>query len=193
MSFPARPSEARERLLRVASELFYREGIHGVGLDRVLTEAGVTRATMYRHFAGKEALVAAYLEREDAAIRAAFPGADELAASRSAQSGRAALDELIEAIADDITRQHDRGCPFINAAAEYPDAASEVRLIVAQHRSWFRDHVARLAAAAGASHPDQLAGALVLLRDGALTGCYLDGLALARPAFVSAARTLTAI
>ncbi|MDO9398854.1 MAG: helix-turn-helix domain-containing protein, partial [Herbiconiux sp.] len=67
-----RPSEARDRLLRVASELFYREGIHAVGLDRVLSTAGVTRATMYRHFAGKEALVAAYLEREDALIRASF-------------------------------------------------------------------------------------------------------------------------
>ena len=68
---PSRPrtSEARERLLRTAAGLFYREGIHAVGVDRVLAEAEVTRATMYRHFPGKEALVAAYLDLEDTTVR----------------------------------------------------------------------------------------------------------------------------
>jgi AcrR family transcriptional regulator len=50
------------RLLTTASDLFYREGIHSVGVDRLLSEAGVTRATMYRHFSGKEALVGGYLD-----------------------------------------------------------------------------------------------------------------------------------
>jgi hypothetical protein len=70
-----RPSAPRERLLQSAAALFHAEGINGVGVDRVLAEAGVTRATMYRHFAGKEALVVAYLDQEDAAIRQLFTDA----------------------------------------------------------------------------------------------------------------------
>ena len=73
---PSGASAARERLLRTASDLFYREGIHAVGVDRIIAEAGVTRATFYRHFPSKEDLVEAYLGVEDATIRGAFdPGA----------------------------------------------------------------------------------------------------------------------
>ena len=51
---PAKPSAARERLLETASRIFYAEGIHAVGVDRVIGEAHVTRATFYRHFPAKE-------------------------------------------------------------------------------------------------------------------------------------------
>lgn len=163
------PSEPRQRLLRVASGLFYREGIKGVGVDRVLAEAGVTRATMYRHFVGKEALVAAYLEQEDATIRGYFA-----AAATTGGSPAELLELVIAGIADDARRYHDRGCPFINAAAEYADPESTVRQIVAGHRAWFRGALRDLAAAAGRPDPAQLAAALVLLRDAALVGVYLD-------------------
>ena len=77
---PATPTAAganahRDKLLETAAALFYAEGIKGIGVDRILSEAGTTRATMYRHFPGKEALVAAYLEREDAIIRGYFEAA----------------------------------------------------------------------------------------------------------------------
>ncbi|WP_284328734.1 TetR/AcrR family transcriptional regulator [Demequina litorisediminis] len=69
----SRPASAadgpRDRLLATASALFYEEGIHAIGIDRIVSEAGVPRATLYRHFAGKEGLVLAYLRGEDAAIR----------------------------------------------------------------------------------------------------------------------------
>jgi AcrR family transcriptional regulator len=52
-----RPSPARQRLLDAATSLFYAEGIHAVGVDRIIDEAGVTRATMYKQFEGKEGLV----------------------------------------------------------------------------------------------------------------------------------------
>src|ERR1700733_15999838 len=58
----AKRSEARERLLRTASQLFYSEGISGVGVDRIVTEGHVTLATFYRHFPSKEDLVISYLE-----------------------------------------------------------------------------------------------------------------------------------
>jgi AcrR family transcriptional regulator len=185
---PRRVSEARERLLRVASELFYREGIHSVGMDKVLAEASVTRATMYRHFSGKEALVAAYLEREDEVIRGYFAAIAEV----DAPAGRV-VEIVVDAIADDIERYHTRGCPFINAAAEYPDASSEVRQIVARHRDWFRSTLGDALGAAGIAEPAAVAGALVLLRDAALVGGYLDGVEVARPAFVATARRIAGL
>ncbi|MBF4571237.1 TetR/AcrR family transcriptional regulator [Herbiconiux sp. VKM Ac-1786] len=187
-----RVSVARERLVAVASELFYREGIHRVGMDRVLAEANVTRATMYRHFTGKEALVAAYLEREDAGVRGLFA----TVAVAAGDDPRRLVELLIEAIADDVAERHDRGCPFINAAAEFPDAASPIRAIVTRHRAWFRTTVRdALVAAHGPEvfDADEAAATLVLLRDAALVGAYLDGFELVRPAFVSRARAAAAL
>ena len=176
-------SEARERLLRTASELFYAEGIHVVGVDRIVAAAGVTRATFYRHFPGKEDLVEAYLGVEDTNLRAALDGA------------RAATDDpvelvglLIEGIAEDVARHHTRGCPFINAAAEYPDADSGVRRAVDKHRAWFRGALEQVLTDAGVDDAVTRAGQLVLLRDAALVGGYLDGWDNVRVAFVSAAR-----
>lgn len=167
---PVRASKARERLLATAVGLFYREGIHGVGVDRVLAEAGVTRATMYRLFPGKEALVIAYLEHEDATLKALF--------ATAAQGGGTAeelLHAIIEGIAADATRHHTRGCPFINASAEFPDPESGVRDVVRRHRTWFRGTLEELMRAAEVPDPEQAAGALVLLRDAMLVGNYLDG------------------
>ena len=87
-----RPSPARQRLLDAATELFYREGIHSVGVDRIIEAAGVTRATMYKQFDGKEGLVLAYLDGEDQQLRGLFAQA----AGRVVRSARAA-------------RPHDRG------------------------------------------------------------------------------------
>lgn len=177
---------ARERLLAAATALFYREGIHSVGVDRVIEVAGVTRATLYKQFQGKENLVLAYLSGEDAGLRALFAAA-EPAASSPAQM----LDLVVAGIQQDIASRHTRGCPFINAAAEYPDEGP-VRELVAQHREWFRATLRDVAAAAELSDPDEVAGALVLLRDAALVGGYLDGRDVVSPVFARTARTVIA-
>ncbi|HET9997881.1 MAG TPA: TetR/AcrR family transcriptional regulator [Nocardioides sp.] len=166
-------TSARERLLTTAAGLFYREGITGVGVDRLVAEAGVTRATMYRHFAGKEGLVVAYLDAEDATIRGYFAHAAQQLTPDSPPV--TLLEAVIEGVAEDARRYHTRGCPFINAAAEYPDAGSPVREVVARHRDWFRATLAEVVAAAGVAEPDRVAASLVLLRDAALVGVYLDG------------------
>ncbi|MFE5672157.1 TetR/AcrR family transcriptional regulator [Agromyces sp. NPDC056523] len=181
-------SAARERLLATASELFYREGIHAVGVDRIIAEAGVTRATFYRHFPSKESLVEAYLGVEDANIKAAFETAEATGAEPAPM-----VDLVIEGLADDIARRHTRGCPFINAAAEYPDAASGVRTTVARHREWFRSELEQLLGAAGAPEPAESAAELVLLRDAAMVGGYLDGWDRVRPAFVASARRIAGV
>ncbi|MFI2362949.1 TetR/AcrR family transcriptional regulator [Promicromonospora sp. NPDC019610] len=176
-------SEARERLLRTASELFYAEGIHVVGVDRIVAAAGVTRATFYRHFPSKEDLVEAYLGVEDANLRAALDGAQGATDDPVELVGL-----IIQGIAEDVARHHTRGCPFINAAAEYPDAGSGVRRAVDTHRAWFRGALERALTAAGVDDAVTRAGQLVLLRDAALVGGYLDGWDNVRVAFVSAAR-----
>ncbi|CAN5315925.1 TetR family transcriptional regulator [soil metagenome] len=178
-----KPSEARQRLLDTASEIFYRSGIHSVGVDRVIAQAGVTRATFYRHFPGKEDLVQAYLEEEDAHLRAQFAAASELGLPPDQM-----LDVIITSIADDVSHNHTRGCPFINASAEYPDADSPVRRTVAAHREWFRATLRAALEAAGRSDPAEKAGALVLLRDAALVGGYLDGPDTIRETFIDTAR-----
>ena len=180
-------SEARERLLSTATSLFYAEGIHSVGIDRILREAGVTRATMYRHFRGKEELVAAYLDVEDATIRGYFA-----AAAEQGGTPEELLDAVVQGIATDAARLHTRGCPFINAAAEYPDPDSDVRRIVRRHRDWFRQTLTGVVTAAGRPDPAQAAAALVLLRDAALVGGYLDPDEDVIGAFVSTARALLA-
>ncbi|MET1018828.1 MAG: TetR/AcrR family transcriptional regulator [Microterricola sp.] len=179
---PSGASEARERLLRAASELFYREGIHSVGVDRILAEAGVTRATFYRHFPSKEDLVEAYLGVEDEQIRAAFTAAEASGAEPKQLVGL-----VIAGLADDVARHHTRGCPFINAAAEYPDADSPVRQAVGEHRAWFRAELETVLTAAGVTDAAGAAAQLVLLRDAAMVGGYLDGWERVRPAFLAAA------
>lgn len=164
------PSGPRDRLLETASGLFYAEGIKGVGVDRILAEAGTTRATMYRHFPGKEALVAAYLEREDAIIRGYFA-----AAAETGDTPTELVALVIDGVAEDAGRYHRRGCPFINAAAEYPDGDGEIRQIIGRHRAWFRETLTSVLTGAGVSEPAAVAASLVLLRDAALVGVYLDG------------------
>jgi len=181
-------SEPRDRLLRTASELFYREGIHSVGVDRIVADAGVTRATFYRHFPGKENLVEAYLSWEDAALRGLFAEA-----ATHVSSPEEMLEAVIQGIAEDVSRNHTRGCPFINASAEYPDATSPVREIIRDHRAWFRGILQDALTAAGRDDAEERAGAIVLLRDAALVGGYLDGPDTIRQTFIRTARLVAGL
>ncbi|MGI5404786.1 TetR/AcrR family transcriptional regulator [Streptomyces sp. CA-135486] len=167
---PAARSSARDRLVEAAAGTFYAEGIHSVGVDRLIAAAGVTKATFYRHFPSKEDLVVEYLRLRDEAIRSQV----EQMATESPHP-RDALTAVVEWLADEVCGAGFRGCPFINAAAEYPDPAHPVRLLVTRHRTWFRDAVADLLRANGHPHPVPAAASLLLLRDGAMVGGYLDG------------------
>lgn len=180
-----RPSPARARLVDAATRLFYEEGIHAVGVDRVIEEAGVTRATLYKQFGGKENLVLAYLAGEDEMLRAMFTAAGETATDPDAL-----LDAVVQGISTDIHERHTRGCPFINAAAEYPDAKGPVRRLIDEHREWFRGTLQSVAEGAGLADPADVAASLVLLRDAALVGGYLDGDDRVRPAFARTAQSV---
>ncbi|MDO9410332.1 TetR/AcrR family transcriptional regulator [Patulibacter sp.] len=173
-SRPAKRSEARERLLATASGLFYAEGIGSVGVNRIVSSSGVTLATFYRHFPGKDDLVVAYLRgvHDAVAARASVLGEEH----RGADLVRA----LGEEVASETGRPGFRGCAFINAASEFEDADSPVRRVVAEHRRWYYELVRRAFDDAGHGLPGNAARHFLMLRDGAMTAGYLDGPVIAR-------------
>ncbi|MGW5428322.1 TetR/AcrR family transcriptional regulator [Streptomyces sp. NPDC004059] len=181
----ARPSEARERLLATSMRVFYAEGIHAVGVDRVIAEAQVTRATFYRHFPSKEDLVRAYVEAMDQNIRATMARAAQM----TDEPGELLM-LMVHGIGEEVCRPGFRGCPFINAAAEYPDADHPVRQAVTAHRAWFHDTLTSLLTRAGHPDPERAARTLFLLRDGAMVAGYLGDAEQARLALARGTETL---
>jgi AcrR family transcriptional regulator len=182
---PPRSSTARDRLLATAARIFYAEGITSVGVDRLVSEAGITRATFYRHYPGKEDLVLGYLRMRDDEARERVR-----AAAASGAPPREVLVSLAAGLGDEVCGPGFRGCPFINAAAEYPDPAHPVRQLIAEHRAWFRGSLVELLRADGQAAPELVAGVLVVLRDGAMAGGYLDDPQLTRTALVHAIERL---
>ncbi len=166
---PGRPeaSPARRRLLDTATRLFYEEGIHAVGIDRIIAEAGVAKATFYNHFPSKDELVVAYMEEQDRLGRAAI-------ASLPKQPPREMIASIMGRIGKAVTAGGWRGCPFLNAAAEYPDPASPVRQAIEARRVWYHGTLRDLLATAGDPAPAVTASLLVALSDGLLESAYLD-------------------
>ena len=165
-----RPSEARQRLLSTAIRIFYTEGIHSVGVDRIIAEAKVTRATFYRHFPGKEDLVLTYLREVHRMERGAID-----TAIAAAGSPAEALLAIAGAIAGNIQSPGFRGCAFLNAAAEYPDPDRAVHQEIIAHRQWFLDTITSLLAQVAEESSDGAGRHFVMLRDGAMAaGCLFD-------------------
>jgi AcrR family transcriptional regulator len=160
-------SSARTRVLDTAARLFYAEGVHAVGVDRIIAEAGVAKATFYHHFPAKDELVRAYLMEQSRQQRAT-----------AARIPKAAPRDMVLAIfdsVDDLGRGPSyRGCPFVNAAAEYPDPDHPVRQAIAEHRRWFRELLRDLLVADGHPDADRTADILVALKDGLLVAADLD-------------------
>jgi len=164
-----RPSEARERLLAAASRIFYQEGIRSVGVDRIIAEASVTRATFYRHFPSKEDLVLAYLKAVDQAVRG------QVETAITGVPAAEALRALAQSIAQDIQSDGFRGCAFLNAVTEYPDPEHPVHQAVLAHRQWFLGTINTLMVSVQRSMAEAAAQHFVMLRDGAMSaGCLFD-------------------
>ncbi|MFD6288449.1 TetR/AcrR family transcriptional regulator [Streptomyces sp. NPDC060205] len=163
-------SEARTRLLNTATRIFYTEGIHSVGIDRIVAEAQVTRATLYRHFASKEDLILAYLGQADQAIRGQVA-----AAQASSPSPNDQVRAVAKSITDGIQSPGFRGCAFLNAAAEYSDPAHPIHQTVLAHRQWFLTTVTDLLAQTSETTAEAAGRHFIMLRDGAMAaGCLFD-------------------
>lgn len=169
MSATPQPN-VRERLLAAATDLFYREGIRAVGVQRVIEEAEAAKASLYSHFPSKDDLVAAYLARMSDGARERF----EVAVEAAGPDPRQRILALFDAI-DSWGRSPDfRGCPFTNACSELADEEHAGRSAIDRHRAWLRDRIAELARATGSDDPALLGQAILLLLDGATSATVLD-------------------
>lgn len=155
------PTRARDRLLQAAEELFYEEGINGVGLERLLAHSGVGRASLYRHFDGKDDLVAAVLQRRDEHWRKWLQ--DRVEARGGAPL--AVFDVLAEGSQDNAFR----GCAFMNAMAERAkEPGNTVHRLAVEHKRKVTDYVCGLIEDAGHAGAPELAEQFTLLMDGAV-------------------------
>ncbi|GAA4931353.1 TetR/AcrR family transcriptional regulator [Nonomuraea thailandensis] len=179
-------SPMRERLLEAASELFYAHGLRAVSVDKVIDLAGTTKVTFYRHFKSKDDLVVAYLERRAALERDGIGGAIK----QGDGDVEATLRVISEAIGLIACAPGFRGCPFINAAAEYPDPDSPIRKAVDAHRRWNRTTFEQLIAPLGLADPAEAADDLMLIRDGAMVAGYLDQPATVAASFLRSSRAV---
>ena len=178
---------ARVQLIDTALDLFDRHGFHAVGIDKILSAAGLAKMTLYHHFESKEALIVAALEKRDAGFRENFA-----AAIADAAEGRAMLFAMFDALEAWTRDPAFRGSLFDKAAAEYAEKDHPVKKAVLSHKAWLFGEVRRAAAATGAADPVKLAAELFLLMEGAVLAAAVTGDRSAARRAKAAAETLIA-
>lgn len=156
------PSPVAGRILDVASGLFAREGIRAVGIDRIIAEADIAKATLYRHYGSKEDLVLAYLA---ARHRIVMEGLHEVLSLHV--SPRAQIAEIFDRLHLKASNPDFRGCAFGLAVAEHGDSARLVEL-ARMHKTSVAALLHDIARRAGVADPARTGGHLALLYDGAL-------------------------
>ncbi|WP_328475001.1 TetR/AcrR family transcriptional regulator [Actinoplanes sp. NBC_00393] len=168
MSVASRRPSARDRLLAAADELFYAEGVHTVGIDRVIERAGVAKASLYSTFGSKDELVRAYLRgRHESRRTRIMTGLERFTTPQDRLLG------VFDLLAETATKPGFRGCAFYNAGAEN-DPSGAVREEAAHNRAWTRSLFVDLARAAGVPDPESFADQMIVLYDGAMVGARLD-------------------
>src|SRR4030095_5690940 len=160
-----------DRLVATASELFYREGVRAVGIQRVLEEAGVAKASLYAHFESKDELVAACLDKRICAWRAHV----DAQLKRSPLDARGKLLLLFDLEDESIRSPRFRGCPLQSVGTEVTDPAHPAKRVMTGHRKWLHDLVTTLANDAGLQPADEVVGALIVLYDSASAAALVDG------------------
>ncbi|MEY9934076.1 AcrR family transcriptional regulator [Catenulispora sp. GP43] len=166
---PAKMS-TRDRIIEAATGLFYAQGLRAISADKIIERTGITKVTFYRHFRTKDDLVVAYLEQRSEQERL------DVAAILTQADGDPgqAIRLFAESVGAASCAPGFRGCPFINAAAEYADSDHPVRQTVAAHRNWFKTVLEEMITPLGLAEPASIADQLILIRDGAMVSGYLS-------------------
>lgn len=166
-----RPKRAAERIRESARDLFYRQGIRAVGVDEIVTQAGVTKPSLYRSFPSKDELAADYLRHLGEEGLARFE------ATISAKPGdpRGQFHLWLAELLQRASKADYRGCGATNAAVEYPHHKHPARKVAVSIKIRFRAALAALAKAMGARKPDRLGDALLLLLEGVYASGQLFG------------------
>ena len=160
-----RGEDVRERILRTASELFYREGTRAIGVDLIVERSGVAKTSLYRHFRTKDELIEAFLRREDEDF---WEHWDRVSAAHKGAPERE-LDAQLKWIGERIARAGYRGCPQINVSAEYADESHPARKVAVEHKAELRRRLRELARAMKLREPERFALQMAVVIDGALS------------------------
>jgi AcrR family transcriptional regulator len=169
---PSATSSTRQRLIDVGRDLFYREGFHGVGLDRVLAVTGVTKTTFYNHFESKDALVLEVVQQQDLWWRRTF---QQQLRERGGDSPRQQLRAIFDVVNGLIHTEGFRGCMFINVAFEFPSPHDPVHEAAVENKRAIESIVCDLAARAGAKDPVGFAQQITLLMEGVYITSQVTG------------------
>lgn len=184
---PRRVAPAKARILETAIVRFYQDGIRSVGVDRLIDESSVTKATFYKHFGSKDRLIRDYV---DALVQRSSSDIDGRlrTASGPEQLLRDWADSLIERVHDDDFR----GNPFLNAAAEFADPAHPVRVRITEHFEAMTDRFATILDDLGHPMPGAAADRLLLAAMGLEAWSYTGDVVAASAAFRTAVDRLIA-
>lgn len=180
------PEPTRDRLIRTAHDLFYRQGFHSVGVDQILAEVGVTKTTFYNHFRSKEELVLEVLRWHDHWWRDTFR---RLLRKHGGDRPRDQLVSAFDALRDVFEAGDYNGCFFINVAVQFPGHHEEPHRAAAEHKAAMEDILRELAGYAGAADPAVLARQLALVLEGAYVTLQVSG----DPEVTATARDLAAL
>ncbi len=167
---PAR-RRAADRIRETARDLFYRQGIRAVGIDAIVAQAGVTKPSLYRAFASKDDLCAAYLSQYGLDFFERF----EMAVAAHAGDPRAQIRAWMTGLAERATSPGYRGCGITNAVVEFPDSGHPARAVAEAHKRELRARLAAMAAEMGVAEPQALGDGLLLLMEGAYATGQLFG------------------
>jgi AcrR family transcriptional regulator len=153
----------RERILAAARELFYRRGIHAVGVDAIAEAAGTNKMTLYRHFDSKDVLVAACLSE----LTKEFDLAWDAIAAGHAGDPKGQLLAWLRHVCDFKVNEAERGCGLANAAVELPDKDHPARRVIREYKTELRERLIRLCRDAKLADPERLADEVFLICEGA--------------------------
>jgi AcrR family transcriptional regulator len=164
----------RDRILETAGDLFYARGIHCVGVESIASEAGTNKMSLYRNFPSKEELVAEYLREKEREYWAVWDATVAPYTGNPRRQLEALFDGFLARAKHTAARDEEeckvsRGCALGNAAVEISGEDEHLRSIVLAYKSELRRRLRKLAKDSGATEPEALGDAFMLLIEG---GCY---------------------
>jgi AcrR family transcriptional regulator len=177
---------AKEKVLAIATELFYREGVRAVGVDTIVEKSGVAKTSLYRWFPSKDHLVAAFLEEQHRWFCEWWDRNLALHAGAPREQLRAQLREITEYIGS----RYFRGCPFLNTATEFPDEKIPGRAHCQTNKQELHRRLRDIVSRIGVQAPERVANQLVLLVEGAFAHGHIFGKGAAIQELVAAADTI---
>ncbi len=175
----------RERILAVASRLFYQEGIRAVGVDTIIAKSEVAKMTFYKHFKSKDLLVLEFLNKRDEQWRAWF----EATVHRLAPKVKDRPLAIFDAMEERFSNKDFRGCAFINTMIEVANGDHVAHQAAADHKHKVEKTIRTLLSDAGIEKSEELSKAFLMLIDGAIISAVREG----KPGSAKAAKKIASV